>query len=107
MHPADNYYAAGSKVPMGVVSNVIFNDTAKDFNLQILDNAGNLVKQINIGSTLGAVVDTDPARSVYIYSNVNSSGSAVPDAGGAVYYWGQAHPLNNPSIQTFTAGATV
>ncbi len=104
MHPASQNYVAGSNVPMGVVSNVLFNDTAKDFNLQILDTAGNLIQQINIGTTLGTVVDTDSSRSVYIYSNVDSSGVTVPDSGGAVYVWDKDHSLDNPLVQTFSAG---
>ena len=100
-HPADTNYSAGSNVPLGTVSNVVFTDPAKNFDLQIIDATGVVVKQINVGSSLGAVVDTDPARAVYIYSNVNNAGVAVSNVGGAVYFWDVAHSLASPAVQTF------
>lgn len=106
MHPTDANYAANSNVPLGTVANVTFTDTAKDFDIQIYDTSGKLVKQINLGKTLGTVVDNDASRAVYIYSNINSVGLTMSNSGGAVYYWDAAHPIANPSIQTFTSAAT-
>lgn len=105
MHAVDANYITGSNVPLGTIANVAFVDTAKDFDIQILDISGKVIKQINLGKTLGTVVDTDLARAVYIYSNINSAGVSMPNSGGAVYYWDAAHPLTNPAIQTFAATA--
>jgi hypothetical protein len=101
MHPTDINYPANSNVPLGTVSNVIFSDPAKNFDIQILDASGKVIKQINVGTTLGTVVDTDLSRAVYIYSNTNNKNVSLPNIGGAVYFWDSAHPLTNPSIQTF------
>jgi len=101
VHPTDTNYAAGSNVPMGTVSNVLFTDSVKDFNLQVLDTAGAVVTQINVGTTLGTVVDADPARAVYIYSNVDAAGNTVANSGVSVYFWDAQHSLATPSVQTF------
>lgn len=99
IHPKDNYYADGSNVPVGTLGKIPFTGTAQNFDLQILDATGAVIKQINIGSTLGAVVDNDPARIVYIYNNVDSAGKTVANQGGAVYFWDANHTA--PVIQTF------
>lgn len=103
VHAVDANYPAGSNVPMGTVSNVAFTDNAIDFDIQILDAAGGrVVKQINVGKTLGTVVNSDPARMVYVYSNILAdSGKPVPNSGGQVVYWDAAHAINSPSVQTF------
>ncbi|MBV8661019.1 MAG: hypothetical protein JO129_02655 [Candidatus Dependentiae bacterium] len=106
VHPTDSNYVAGSNVPMGTVSNVVFANPAQDFNIQILDASGNVIKQINVGSSLGTVVNSDAARAVYIYSNLNNSGIITPAIGGAVFYWDATHPLNNPAVQAFPATAS-
>ena len=106
VHPTDTNYAAGSNVPMGSVSNVLFTDAAKDFDLQIFDSAGAKVTQINVGATLGTVVDKDPVRAVYIYSNVDSTGATVVNSGVSVYFWDATHSLATPSVQTFIPTVT-
>ena len=101
IHPTDTYYVAGSNVPVGTLANVVFQGAAQNFDLQILDGKGNILKQINVGSTLGAVVNTDPARVVYVYNNVDSNGNAVANKGGAVYFWDMNHSLQQPWSANF------
>jgi hypothetical protein len=92
MHATDANYVTGSNVPLGTISNI-----------QILDNSGNVISQMNLGTSLGSVVDTDPTRAVYIYSNVTKdTGVALPNAGGIVSFWDAAHALSKPSIQKFS-----
>ena len=100
-HPADAHYPAGSNVPVGTFVNISFTGRAKDFDLEILDAQNQRVAIINVGATLGPVVDTDPARIVYVYNNVDSSGKPVGNKGGAVYFWDKNHPLQSPKVQTF------
>jgi hypothetical protein len=103
MHATDANYVTGSNVPLGTISNVMFLDPAVDFDIQILDNSGNVISQMNLGTSLGSVVDTDPTRAVYIYSNVTKdTGVALPNAGGIVSFWDAAHALSKPSIQKFS-----
>ncbi len=106
MHAVDANYVAGSNVPLGTISNVLFTDNAIDFDVQVLDASGKIVSQINLGKSLGAVVNTDPARFVYVYSNVTpDTGVSVPNSGGEVVFWDVTHPTNSPSVQTFSGVA--
>lgn len=105
LHAPDANYPVGSNVPIGTVANVPFADTAKDFYIQIFDAIGRSIMYINVGSTLGTVVDNDPNRAIYIYSNVNAAGVSIPNVGGSVFYWDSAHPLDKPAIQYFPAAA--
>ncbi len=99
IHPVDTQYVAGSNVPMGTVAAVAFDGSAKDFDIQILKDDNSVLKTINVGTSLGTVVDTDDKRAVYIYSNDN-----LPNKGGAVFYWDSAkYPLQSPSAQAFAA----
>ena len=101
MHPVDANYVANSNIPIGSVGNVTFDDPAKDFYVDILDDDGQSLARILL-PTQG---DNDPDRVVYIYSHMNAEGQYVPNAGGSVYLWDAQHPLNNPSVQTFYATA--
>jgi hypothetical protein len=102
MHPTDANYLADSNVPMGTVSNILFRDSASDFDIAIMDAAGtNILTTINVGKTLGTVVDNDPARAVYVYSNLDSTGKTVANSGASVYFWDANHSLTNPAVQTF------
>lgn len=103
VHPVDEHYTADSHVPVGTVANVTFEHTPLNFDLQILDAAGKVVQQINIGSSLGKIVDNDPLRAVYIYSNLNSAGIPIPHGGGTIVYWDAAHPLEHPFVKNFVA----
>ena len=108
VHPTDTNYLTGSNVPQGTVSEVKFTDPAKDFDIAIMDATGtNILTTINVGKTLGTVVDNDPARAVYIYSNVDSASNPVANSGGVVYFWDAAHLLTTPSQQSFTTTTTV
>ncbi|MDP3788444.1 MAG: hypothetical protein Q8Q60_03985 [Candidatus Chromulinivorax sp.] len=107
MHPIDTIYVEGSNVPLGTIANVMFPGTAVDFDVQILDASDNIISQINLGTSLGVVVDSDPARVIYVYNNVTSdTGVSVPNSGGVVVLWDATHSLNNPSVQTFPATVT-
>lgn len=103
LHPVDTNYIPGSNVPVGTIANVQFSDPAKDFDIQILDTMGKVIKQINIGTSLGQVVDNDPARVVYVYNNLDNAGVVSPNNGGAVFFWDSAHSLQSPSAQPFPA----
>jgi hypothetical protein len=101
IHGDDSYYAASASVPVGTFNEVKFVGSAKDFNVQILNSADTVVSQINVGKTVGAVIDNDSARVVYVYSNVDSNGQAVANSGGAVYYWDRNLTLQSPMVQVF------
>lgn len=101
IHPTDSNYSAGSNVPVGTVANIEFQGSAQDFNIQILNAQGAVIKQINVGTTLGPVVDNDPSRVVYIYNNIDKNGKAVANAGGSLYFWDANHSLQQPWVSNF------
>ena len=103
IHPTDIHYPANSNVPVGTVAHVKFQGVPTDFDVQILDEHGGLIKQINCGDSLapGQPLADDPLRVVYVYNNVDSSGAVVKNKGGAVYSWDKNHQSPNPGVQIF------
>ena len=101
IHPTDSNYSANSNVPVGTVAHIAFQGSAQDFNIQILNAQGTVIKQINVGTALGPVIDNDPSRVVYVYNNIDTNGKAVANAGGSLYFWDVNHSLQQPWVSNF------
>ncbi len=100
IHPVDTNYVQGANVPLGTVANVVFHDQATDFDLQIINAKGKVIRQINFGKSIGAIANADPARAIYVYSNVPLTQESAGDR-GMVCYWDSNNPLQKPIVHYF------
>jgi len=102
VHPVNEVYIQDSHVPLGNVYNVKFTGPAQDFHMQIYNDKGDIIHQLNIGASIDTVTDVDTDRAVYIYSIDNK-----PNTGGAVFFWNKKHPLHDPHVQEFSAQSSI